>query len=94
MTTGSWLELAFIGLLVLLRLYERAMEQGRTPFNPFDRNVDYRLPMDRDRDRAKPKDLTEYDHLAQQQLRRLEERRRRANADSGLRRRKSDRHGE
>jgi hypothetical protein len=41
------LMLAFIGFLVLLRLFERAMNKSVTPFDPFDRIMDYRRHYDR-----------------------------------------------
>jgi hypothetical protein len=85
--------LAFIGFLVLLRLFERAMEKSVTPFDPFDRITDYRRHMDRERDRnPPPKDLTgrDYDPVAVEHLRRLHERRRRIVPDNGMRRRKDD----
>lgn len=52
---------------------------------------DYRLPMDRRRDLSAPKDLTDYDAIAREQLRRLHDRRRRLNVDNGQRRRGTDR---
>jgi hypothetical protein len=86
--------LAFIGFLVLLRLFERAMERSVTPFDPFDRITDFRRHMDRERDRTNPpgKDLTggSYDKVALEQLRRVHERRRRIVPDTGQRRRKDD----
>ena len=86
--------LAFIGFLVLLRLFERAMERSVTPFDPFDRITDFRRHMDRERDRTNPppKDLTgrDYDPVAIEQLRRLHDRRRRVVPDTGERRRKGD----
>lgn len=87
------LMLAFIGFLVLLRLFERAMNKTVTPFDPFDRITDYRRHMDRERDRnPPPKDLTggNYDALAIEQLRRIHERRRQKAPDTGQRRRSTD----
>jgi hypothetical protein len=94
MSAGTALQLAFIGFLVLLRLFERALERSRTPLDPFDKITDWRLPMDRGRDRRDVigKDLTsrDYDPVADEQLRRLQDRRRKIKPDSGERRRRSD----
>ena len=88
------LMLVFIGFVVLLRLFERAVNKTVTPFDPFDGITDGRVPMDRTRDRNNPppKDLTggNYDAVAIEQLRRTHERRRRAVPDNGMRRRKDD----
>ena len=92
MSTGAALQLAFIFFLVMLRLFERAMERSIRPFDPLDRITDWRLPMDRTRDRTAPKDLTQrdYDPIAQERLRKVLERRRQKLPDTGQRRRKSD----
>lgn len=58
MTAAAWLQIAFIGLLVLLRLFEREMDKSRTPFDPFDRIADTRRHLDRTRQLPAPKDLT------------------------------------
>ena len=93
MTSGTFLQLAFIGLLVMLRLMERALERSRRPFDPNERISDYRRHYDRRPrdDKTVGKDVTDYDVVAVEQLRRLHERRRQKLPDSGLRRRKSDR---
>jgi hypothetical protein len=86
------LMLAFIGFLVLLRLFERAMNKSVTPFDPFDR-IDHRLHLDRKPRETIAKDVTpprEYDPVAREQLKRLHDRRRRPNVDTGQRRRASD----
>lgn len=91
----TYAPLAFIMLLTILRLMERAFERSVRPFDPLDKITDYRLPMDRMRDRNNPsgKDLTggAYDKVALEQLRRINERRRQKALDNGLRRRKTDR---
>lgn len=93
MTAITHLQLLVIGLLVVLRLMEREFGKYETPFDPSDRKMDLRLPMDRGRDnRPSSKDLTprDYDPIAREQIRRLHDRRRQKNPDNGLRRRKSD----
>ena len=84
------LMLAFIVLLVLLRLFERAMEKSVTPFDPFDRIMDYRRHFDRKPRETVGKDVTIYDAIAREQVKRLHDRRRRPNVDNGLRRRMGD----
>lgn len=90
----TYAPLAFIMLLTILRLMERAFERSVRPFDPLDKITDYRLPMDRARDRNKPpgKDLTggSYDKVALEQLKRIHERRRKIALDNGLRRRRTD----
>ena len=92
MTSGTFLQLAFIGLLVMLRLMERALERSRRPFDPNERINDHRRHYDRKPRDVAGKDTTNYDVVALEELRRLHDRRRQKNPDSGLRRRKSDRH--
>lgn len=81
-----------IVLLVALRLMERAFDKSITPFDPFHKIVDWRRHFDRKRDADKGKDFTgrSYDAVAERQLRRLDERRRKAVPDNGLRRRSGD----
>lgn len=91
----TYAPLAFIMLLTILRLMERGFEKSVRPFDPLDKITDYRLPMDRARDRNNPpqsKDLTGhgYDKVALEQLRRIHERRRQKVPDTGQRRRRSD----
>lgn len=87
--TGMFFLILFLGCL---RLFERAMNRSMIPFDPRNR-IDYRLLMDRKRELPAPKDLTtrNYDPIADAQLKRMHDRRRKLNPDSGLRRRKSDR---
>lgn len=82
------LMLAFIVFLVLLRLFERAMNRSIIPFDPFDRIMDYRRHFDRTPRETVGK--VTYDPLADEQLRRLNERRRKPNIDTGQRRRRTD----
>jgi len=82
--------LAFIILLTALRLMERAFDRSRPPFDPFDRITDYRRHFDRQpRDEAVGK--VTYDPIADEQVRRVQDRRRKPNIDNGMRRRKEDR---
>lgn len=72
---------------ITLALFARAMEETR---RPLDRDLDLRLPMDKRRDRGVlPK--AHYDALAEEQLRRLNENRRKIKPDNGQRRRRADR---
>ena len=91
----TYAPLAFILLLTALRLMERAFERSIHPFDPLDKITDWRLPLDRGRDRRGTigKDVTprDYDPIAREQIKRLHERRRKPNADNGVRRRRSDR---
>lgn len=89
MTSGTFLQLAFIGFLVMLRLLERALERSRTPFDPTDRITDYRRHYDRKPRDAIGKDVTDYDSVAIERLRRLHDRRT-GKKDTGLRRRRTD----
>lgn len=88
--TGMFL---LILILACLRLFERAMNRSIIPFDPRDR-IEHRLHFDRrPRELPAPKDLTtrDYDPIADAQLKRMHDRRRKPNLDSGLRRRKDDR---
>ena len=76
--------------LVLLRWFEMHMERGRVPFDPNDHHRDYSRHLDRKpRDKTVPK--VTYDPIADAQLKRLQDRRRKIIPDSGERAaRKSD----
>lgn len=78
-------------IFMALVLMQRAFDRCATPLDNGPR--DYRLPMDRTRELPAPKDLTarEYDPVAREQLKRVQDRRRKVNPDNGLRRRMSDR---
>jgi hypothetical protein len=79
--------------LACLRLFERALNRSIIPFDPRNQ-IDHRLHMDRrPRELPVPKDLTtrEYDPVAREQLKRVHDRRRKPNIDTGLRRRRDDR---
>lgn len=92
MSTGTFLQLAFILFLVMLRLLERALERSRTPFDPNDRITDHRRHYDRQPRETIGKDITsrDYDPVAKEQIERLHKNRRKANVDNGLRRRRDD----
>lgn len=72
---------------IVMALFARAMEDTR---RPLDRNLDLRLPMDKRRDQGIPP-KAHYDALAEEQLRRLNEKRRKVTPDNGQRRRRTDR---
>lgn len=72
------------GILVVM---QKSFDRCITPPDTGPR--DYRLHLDR-QERPAPKDLTDYDAVAREQLRRLYERRRRVALDNGMRRRKGD----
>jgi len=82
-------------LLVCARLFERAINRSIIPFDPHNRITDWRLPLDRSRDRQPRdvvgKDVTDYDAIADAQLKRLRDHRRKLNPDNGQRRRAGDR---
>lgn len=85
--------LPIIITLALLRWFEMHMERGQTPFDPLDKITDWRLPLDRGRDRQSRETIGKvtYDPIADAQLKRLQERRRKVVPNSGQRRRRTDR---
>lgn len=79
-------------LLACLRLFERALNRSIIPFDPRDR-IEHRLHMDRKPRETIAKDVTpprEYDPVAREQLKRVQDRRRKPNVDNGQRRRADD----
>jgi hypothetical protein len=84
---GIGVGLIFMALVVMQKGFERCA----TPPDTGPR--DYRLHMDRERELPTiGKDVTprEYDPVAREQLKRLQDRRRKAVPDNGQRRRKTD----
>jgi hypothetical protein len=93
----TWQNIAIGGGLIFAALVvmQKAFDRCTTPLDTGPH--DYRLPMDRTRERERKdtigKDVTDYDAVAVQQLKRLHDRRRGPNSDNGFRRRKSDQQG-
>lgn len=81
--------LLFAILVVMQRAFDRYANV------PPGRIVDFRPQMDRQREREHKdtigKDVTPYDAVAREHLKRLDERRRMTSVDNGMRRRRTDR---